>query len=227
MEVEGLKLSRTLWGPPGHRSVSVCPISYLKEKGFQLPRPSTSSKGHIQTVANRGREGRQEETLLQQGAWCWSLLGWWASSLCVPWSSSAGTRAPSTQTEEVTAGWAQASRPTLIGKADDWDGWNTALLSHHQPVRGKFHTLQLLPQILPITLPQNPLGSLGSLNISLLFSLVGPYNKTFSAPNTVISICLASVCIRHMNLGLRTESNETSLHGFTHSIYFGLWNWKL
>ena len=205
----------------------MCPISYLKEKSLQLPRPSTSSKGHIQTVANRGREGRQEETLLQQGAWCWSLLGWWASSLCVPWSSSAGTRAPSTQTEEVTAGWAQASRPTLIGKADDWDGWNTALLSHHQPVRGKFHTLQLLPQILPITLPQNPLGSLGSLNISLLFSLVGPYNKTFSAPNTVISICLASVCIRHMNLGLRTESNETSLHGFTHSIYFGLWNWKL
>ena len=150
MEVEGLKLSRTLWGPPGHRSVSVCPISYLKEKGFQLPRPSTSSKGHIQTVANRGREGRQEETLLQQGAWCWSLLGWWASSLCVPWSSSGGTRAPSTQTEEVTAGWAQASRPTLIGKADDWDGWNTALLSHNQPVRGKFRTLQPLPQILPI-----------------------------------------------------------------------------
>ena len=61
-------------GPSGHKSVSVCPISYLKEKGFQLPRPSTSSKGHIQTVANRAREGRQEETLLQQGAWCWFLL---------------------------------------------------------------------------------------------------------------------------------------------------------
>lgn len=58
MEVEGLKLSWTLWGPPGHKSVSVCPISYLKEKGFQLPRPSTSSKGHIQTVADWGREGR-------------------------------------------------------------------------------------------------------------------------------------------------------------------------
>ena len=70
----GLKLSRTLWGPPGHKSLSMSPISYLKEKGFQLPQPSLSFKGHFQTVANQGSEGRQEETIVQQGAWRWFLL---------------------------------------------------------------------------------------------------------------------------------------------------------
>ena len=75
MEVERLKLSRTLWGPPEHKSLSMFPISYLKEKDVQIPQPSRSSKGHIQTVANQGIEGRQEETIVQQGAWSWFLLG--------------------------------------------------------------------------------------------------------------------------------------------------------
>ena len=47
-----LKPSRTLWGPPKHKSLSVSPISYFQEKGFQPPRLSLSSKGQIQTVTN-------------------------------------------------------------------------------------------------------------------------------------------------------------------------------
>ena len=31
-----LKLSRTLWGPPGHKSLSRSPISYFQGKGFSL-----------------------------------------------------------------------------------------------------------------------------------------------------------------------------------------------
>ena len=181
-----------------------------------------SSKGHIQTVANQGSEGRQEEILLQQGAWCWSLLGWYASSLCMSLSSSAGTTASSTQTEEVTGGWAQASGPTLIGKADGWDGWNTALLSHHQLVRGKFHTLQPLPQILPIkTLPLKISVSLGFLNISWRFSLA------LTIKLSLLQTLKLLFWVRHMKLGSRTESIDTSLHTFTHRIYFALWNWKL
>ena len=163
-----------------------------------------SSKGHIQTVANQGSEGRQEETLLQQGAWCWSLLGWCASSLYMSLSSSAGTRAPSTQMEEVTAGWAKQVDPHWLERLmAEMGGTRPCYLTTNQS-EGCSTRCSPCPWILSITLPQKPLGSLGSLNISFLFSLVGPYNKTFFAPNTVISICLASVCIRHVNLGLRT-----------------------
>ena len=116
-----------------------------RKKAFSFLDLPWVPKGIFKQLLTGEVEGRQEETMLQQGAWCWSLLGWCASSLCMSLSSSAGTRDPSTQTEEVTAGWAQTSGPKLIGKADDWDGWNTALLSHHQPVRGMFHTLQPLP----------------------------------------------------------------------------------
>lgn len=131
----------------------------------------------------------------------------------MPWSSSQQELGPLNPDRGGHCRLTQASRPTLIGKADDWDGWNTALLSHHQPVRGKFHTLQLLPQISLYNSSANPLGSLGSLNISLLFSLVGPYNKTFSAPNTVISICWPQ-CASGTELGFenRIKWDELLFH---------------
>ena len=45
-------------GAPGHKSLSVSPISFLQGIGFiQPPWPSLSSKGQVQTVANQGRQG--------------------------------------------------------------------------------------------------------------------------------------------------------------------------
>ena len=60
--------------PSGHKSLSVSPVSSLQEIGFiQPPRPSLSSNGQIQTVANQGREGTRrqgrssQETIAQPG----------------------------------------------------------------------------------------------------------------------------------------------------------------
>lgn len=148
MEVEGLKLSWTLWGPPGHKSVSVCPIFiHWRKRAKKLLKPSTSSKGHIQTVADWGREGRGGaggDTAAAR-AWCWfppQVMG--PSSLCIGVLRELG---PSqSRRRRSLAGKAAASGPTLIGKADDWDGWRfLTLLSSPPASQKKFTTLQPLP----------------------------------------------------------------------------------
>ena len=53
-----LKLSRTLWGLPWYKSLSVSCFLFAGKR-FQPPRPSLSTKGQIQTVANQEREGMQ------------------------------------------------------------------------------------------------------------------------------------------------------------------------
>ena len=45
------------------------------------------------------------------------------------------------------------------------------------------------------------LESLRFLSMMFLFSLLGPCSKPFSAPNSNVSICLASLCIEHKHLG--------------------------
>ena len=75
----------------------------------------------------------------------------------------------------VTSGWAQAS-------------WSTTLLPHHQPIRTKSHTLQPLPQILPMkTFPPKPLRSLGILTMSHLLLLVWVCNEPSLAQDSDIS----------------------------------------
>ena len=92
----------------------------------------------------------------------------------------------------ITLGWAQ-------------DSWNTTLLPHHQPIRRKSHTLQPSPQILSLkTLPWKPLGNVGLLSMSHLYSLLGPCNKPFSVLNFHGLACLPSLCMKHTNLGLTT-----------------------
>ena len=44
-------------------------------------------------------------------------------------------------------------------------------------------------------------GEFGSFEYEQPDSLSGPCNKPFFAPNSRVSVCLASLCIRHMNLG--------------------------
>jgi len=64
------------------------------------------------------------------------------------------------------------------------------------------HTTCSTSPNLPLkTLSWNPSGSLGLLNTICSFSLFGPYDKNLSAPKSDILVCLASLCIRHVNLG--------------------------
>ena len=52
--------SRTLWGSWAQKSL--CSVSCLEEIGFiQPPRPSLSSRGQVQMVANQGREEMQRK----------------------------------------------------------------------------------------------------------------------------------------------------------------------
>ena len=84
----------------------------------------------------------------------------------------------------ATSGWAQAQGPQTgwNQKANDWDSWNTTLLSH-QPIRGGLHTLQPSPQVLPIN--TSFLKPLGSFELEPLVLLIyWPCNKPFSAPNS-------------------------------------------
>ena len=131
--------------------------------GFiQPPWPSLSSKGHIQTVANEEgeiqKQGRSsQETTVQP--WGRVLVSPQGIHITISLSSSVGTKAPP-RWRMATSGWAQ-----IPG----------ALLTHHQPIRRKSHTLQPSPPILPIkTFPPKPSGSLGFWGTSHPFSLLGP-----------------------------------------------------
>ena len=53
-----LKPSRALWGSWAHKPFCIPQVLFLGNK-LQLPRPSLSSKGQVETVANQGREGLQ------------------------------------------------------------------------------------------------------------------------------------------------------------------------
>ena len=84
----------------------------------------------------------------------------------------------------VTSVWAQAYGARLVGTR--WlmivipatPAW---YLTTNQ-IRGSLYTLPPFSQIFPIkTLPWQVLGNLGFLNTSHSFSLLGPYNKPFSA----------------------------------------------
>ena len=131
-----LKPSRTC-GAPGHKSLSVSPILCLQEIGFiQPPRPSQSSKGQVQTVANQGREGRRrqgrnsQETIVQP--WGRVLVPPWGIYITISLSCFADTETP-TKWEKLTVCCPQARRPQTIWnqKADDPDRH----LPHHQPIR--------------------------------------------------------------------------------------------
>ena len=68
-----MKPSRTLWGPPGHKSLSVSSISYLQEKCFSLQEileyPSADSNWEARECRKQRRSS--QETVVQQGAGSW------------------------------------------------------------------------------------------------------------------------------------------------------------
>ena len=107
----------------------------------------------------------------------------------------------------LTLGWTQHS-------------WSTTLLPHHQPIRRKSHMLQPSPQSLPVKpFPPKPLGSLVFLSMSHTFSFHGSAIKPFSGPNSDVLVCLASLCIWHMNLCSVTGSELTGHANFP-SVYY-------
>ena len=65
------------------------------------------------------------------------------------------------------------------------------------------------------------LESLRFLSMSCLFSLLGPCSKPFSAPNSNVSICLASLCIEHKHLG--TASFQKKGKEDLHQYNFWIW----
>ena len=100
----------------------------------------------------------------------------------------------------VTSNWAQ-------------DSWSSALLPHHQPIRRKSHTLQPSLQILPLKLPPSTPNQQGFLWFwaPTTILLAWPYNKPFSAPNSSVMLCLASLCIGHMNLLLNFSNTLVTI----------------
>ena len=138
----------------------------------------------------------QKETIVQHGTWRPFFLGAgrelrreiWYRSL----SSSFRTKA-STPAEDGDLRLSRGHRPQTDWnmKADDWDSWNPTLLPHHQPTRGRSHTLQPSPQILPVrTLPQKP-SSFFELGLFWAWAacsvlLAWPCNKPCSVPNSTL-----------------------------------------
>ena len=57
----------------------------------------------------------------------------------------------------------------------------------------KSRALQPSPQILPIKTSSKPSGNLGVLSMTHLFSFLGPHDKPYSSPNSVL-VHLASLC---------------------------------
>ena len=85
------------------------------------------------------------------------------------------------------------------------DSWNTTLLPHHPPIRRKLHAYQSSLQISPVkTLSWKPCGSLNFLSTDCL--LFWSCSKPFPAPNSDILVCLASSCVRHINLHSRNTN---------------------
>ena len=68
----------------------------------------------------------------------------------------------------------------------------------------------LTPNFAYKPLPWKPSGSLGYLNSSHSSFLLGPCNKPFFAPQSDVSMCLASPCIGHMNLAFGNTFKELS-----------------
>ena len=110
----------------------------------------------------------------------------------------------------VTSGWKQACglQTGWNQTADDWDSRNTTQLPPHQTIRGRSHTLQLSPQPNFAYKNSSPktIREFGSFKHELSILLSWPCNKPFSIPNSNISVCLASVCIWHMNFSWTTAT---------------------
>ena len=68
-----MKPSRTLWGPPGHKSLSVSSISYLQEKGFSLQElpEYQSADSNWEPRECRKQSRSNQKTIVQQGAGSW------------------------------------------------------------------------------------------------------------------------------------------------------------
>ena len=85
-------------------------------------------------------------------------------------------------------------------------------LPTNQSDRTKSHTLQPSPQILPIeTSPPSTIGEFRVSEHEPPVLLARPCSKPFSAPDSDVSVFLASLCIRHMNLRSATCTLRTHL----------------
>ena len=117
-----------------------------------------------------------------------------------------------TKRKKLTTWWPWAHRPQTYWsmRTDKVNPCNTALLPYHQPIRELCTSWSKNLRLPSLTLslkmlPWNPSGSSGLLSMNHLFSLYGPCNKPFSALNSDVLVCLASLCAGHMNLGSKTK----------------------
>lgn len=91
--------------------------------------------GGVERVCEQGRSSQATIML----PWCRVLIP--PQRICRPLSLSCSAEArPPPRRSMVPSGWAL-------------DFWSTVLLPYRQPIRGKLHTLQASPQILPIIIP--------------------------------------------------------------------------
>ena len=177
-----MKPSRTLWGPPRHKSPFMSPISCLEKNGFGLlGLPWVPKSKHKQLLIrevrgckNKGKAIKQSDTDL------WVVLQ--------------ELRHPPTPIHPptwrmVTTGWTEAHEPRIgcNQKVDHQDFWNITLLPHLQPIRRKSCFLQPSPQMLPLkTFPWKPSGSSGFWVWATHTPCLAPaINSVLSSPHPV------------------------------------------
>ena len=80
-----------------------------------------------------------------------------------------------------------------------------SLLPHHQPIMKTTHPAAPAPDFAYKNSPQIT-GEFRGVEPEPSTFLAWPDNKPFSAPNSDIFICLASLCVRHTNLCSITDS---------------------
>ena len=165
--------SRTLWAP-GHKSLSVSPISWLQEIGFiQPPWPSLSSKGQVQTVADQGREGMQRQGRSSQDKivqpWGRVLVPPQGIHVTISLSCFADTETP-TRWEKLTVCCPQACRPqTSWNQVDDTD----SQLPHHRPIRRM--PMSLSRPLWPITIKLLTIPSRSGHKVLRALARCGPF----------------------------------------------------
>ena len=125
----------------------------------------------------------------------------WHRSLEFFWRSKAPTQVEDDDLGlntvcELRTGWTQ--------KAEDWDpGTSPCYLPTNQSERSD--ALQPSPPNLPSLIAAGEFGSF-QRQPPVFFAL--PNNKPFSAPDSEVSVCLASLCVRHMNTASKWQLNN-------------------
>ena len=157
-----------------------------------------------------------QETILQ----CWGrvLVPPQGTYITVSLSSSARTKAP---THVEGGNYMLRPQTGWNLKADDWDSWTCYLTTNQSEESHTPWSSHLKSAYKNSSL--KPLGDFGSFEHEPPLFLACLQNTRFFAPNSDVSVWLASLCIRHTNLGSTTGIPVSPIALWTYYTFLVWW----